>query len=123
MNPPTDRLIARPEKMAIVKFKSKAAADIVMFKNNAEDLFRVMGLELSGRGVIEPADLPALHAQLVAAINTEKMAQAEPVDETDLSAEEKAALSNQVSLGQRAYPLLQMMEAAMRKQVDVHWGF
>lgn len=110
--------------MGIVKFKSKAAGDIVMFKSNAEQIFRIMGVEPSERGVIEPKDLAHAHAQLVAAINTERMAKAEnPIDEDTLSAEEKVALKSHVSLEQRAYPLLKMLEEAKKKNVDVHWGF
>jgi len=110
--------------MGIVKFKSKAAADIVMFKTNADQLFRIMGIEAGERGVIEPKDLAHAHAQLVAAINSEKMANAgNEVDEDELSPEEKEALKNHVGLHQRAFPLLKMLEAAKAKNVDVHWGF
>lgn len=110
--------------MGIVKFKSKAAGDIVMFKSNAEQMFRIMGVEPSERGVIEPKDLAHVHAQLIAAINTERMARSEnPIDEDELSAEEKVALKSHVSLEQRAYPLLKMLEEAQKKNVDVHWGF
>jgi len=110
--------------MGIVKFKSKAAGDIVMFKSNAEQMFRIMGVEPSERGVIEPKDLAHAHAQLVAAINTERMAKAQnPIDEDTLSEEEKVALKSHVSLEQRAYPLLKMLEEAQKKNVDIHWGF
>ncbi len=110
--------------MGIVKFKSKAAGDIVMFKSNADQLFRIMGIEPSERGVIEPRDLNYAHAQLVAAVNAERMARAEnPINEDELSAEEKIALKNHVGLEQRAYPLLKMLEEAAKKEVDVHWGF
>jgi hypothetical protein len=52
------------------------------------------------------------------------MARAEnPIDEDELSAEEKIALKNHVGLEQRAYPLLKMLEEAGKKEVDVHWGF
>jgi hypothetical protein len=110
--------------MGIVKFKSKAAADIVMFKSNAEQLFRIMNLEASERGVIEASELSHAHAQLVAAINTERMSKVDyPIHEDQLSPEEKVALVNHISLEQRAYPLLKMLEEAQKKGVDVHWGF
>ncbi len=110
--------------MGIVKFKSKAAGDIVMFKENAEQLLRIMGIEPGERGVIQPVDLPHAHAQLVAAVNAERMAKSNnPIDEDELSEDEKIALKNHVSLHQRAYPLLKMLEAAQKKNVDVHWGF
>ena len=110
--------------MGIVKFKSKAAADIVMLKPHADKLFKIMGIETGERGVIEPANLAHAHAQLVAAINHERMARADQaVQEEDLSPEERLALRNHVPLEQRAYPLLKMLEEAKRKDVDVHWGF
>ena len=110
--------------MGIVKFKSKAAGDIIMFKSNAEQMFRIMGIEAGERGVIEPQDLSHAHAQLVAAVNAERMAKAEnPINEDELTAEEKIALKNHVGLEQRAYPLLKMLEEAQKKNVDVHWGF
>ena len=110
--------------MGIVKFKSKAAGDIVMFKTNADQIFKIIGIDSSERGVIEPQDLAHAHAQLVAAINTERMAKAEnPIDEDELDEDEKIALKNYVSLEQRSYTLLKMLEAAQKKNVDVHWGF
>jgi hypothetical protein len=111
--------------MSIVKFKSKAYTDIIMFKEHASRLFSIMGIETSERGVITPDQLTAAHAHLVAAINMEKMVRSDAplVDEDDLSAEERLALKNHVSLEQRAYPLLKMLEAATQKNVDVHWGF
>ena len=110
--------------MGIVKFKSKAAGDIVMFKTNADQIFKIIGIDSRERGVIEPQDLAHAHAQLVAAINTERMAKAEnPIDEDELDDEEKIALKNHVSLEQRAYTFLKMLEEAQKKNVDVHWGF
>lgn len=111
--------------MSIVKFKSKAAGDIVMYKEHADRLFKIMGIEGGERGVIETQNLGHAHAQIVAAVNMEKMARADkgPIDESELSPEELLAIRNHVSLEQRAYPLLKMLEAAQKKGCDVHWGF
>lgn len=111
--------------MGIVKFKSKAGADIVMLKPHAETLFKIMGIELKDQGVITPDNMPQTIANLIAAINHEKMAESDKpeVDETDLTAQEKAALRNHVSLEQRAYPLLKLLKAASEKSKDIHWGF
>ena len=111
--------------MSILKFKSKAAAEIVMLRPNAETLLKIIGTEAGERGVIEASDTSRAIAQLVAAINHERMGnEGKPeIDVTDLSPEERRALANHVSLEQRAYPLLKMLEAAHKKNVDVHWGF
>lgn len=111
--------------MGIIKFKSKAAAEIVMLRPHAETLLRIIGMEAGERGVIPPEDTAHAMASLIAAINQERMAKegvTEP-DPSDLSVEEKRLLANHVSLEQRAYPLLKMLEAAQKTKVDVHWGF
>lgn len=110
--------------MSLYKFKSKAAGDVIMLSAHAHQLFDAAGLELPERGVIEPKDMARVHANLVAAINMERMAKEPPEkDEADMTAQEKAALINQVSLEQRAYPFMKMLEAAQAKDKDIHWGF
>lgn len=111
--------------MGIVKFKSKAAADIVMLKPHAEKLFSIMGIPLEEQGVIQPAQLPNAIAPLQAAIDQEKSHKVNlpKLDETALSAEEKKLHADEVGLEQRAYPLLKMLEAANSENQDVHWGF
>lgn len=95
-----------------------------MLSENAHQLFKAAGRELPTQGVIEPKEMSQIHANLVAAINMEKMAQEAPEkDEADMSPEEKVAKANRVSLEQRAFPFLKMLEAAQKKQVDIHWGF
>lgn len=109
----------------LVKFKSKAAGDIVMYREHAGPLFQIMGLELNERGVIEADQMAQRVAPLKAAFEQAKQAQkTQPeLDTTDLDPEELRAIKNQVGLHQRAFPLLNMMEAAAAKGVDVHWGF
>lgn len=109
--------------MGIVKFRSKASAEIVMLKGHAEKLFSVMGLALESRGVVTAEQLPACIARLTAAMVEEKMAQeANPMSEDEEAALPKG-MAAPVSLQQRGYPLLKMMQDAARLQVDVHWGF
>ena len=111
--------------MSMIKFKSKAAADIVMLKPPAEKLLAIMGLTAGERGVIPTTALPSAQAQLTAAIEQERMAKTGQarVDESELNADEKRALVEAVSLEQRAYPLLRMIQVAQEQGQDVHWGF
>lgn len=111
--------------MSIVKFRSKAAAEIVMLGEHADMLLKIMGKERGERGVIQPQDLSEAHAKLVAAVNRDKMSRSHEheVDPHDLTPREREAHNNRVTLEQRAYPLLKMLEEADKTQVDVHWGF
>ncbi len=110
--------------MAVVKFRSKASAEIVMLQSHAEKLFAIMGLELSKQGVIPQDGLQGAIARLSAAILEEKMAQqsAPPLTEDEEAAQPKG-MAAPVNLQQRAYPLLKMMQDALQKGADVHWGF
>jgi hypothetical protein len=110
--------------MAVVKFHSKASAEIVMLQSHAEKLFSIMGLELAERGVITHEGLSGAIANLSAAVLQEKMAQAEmpPLTEDEEAAQPRG-MGAPVSLHQRAYPLLKMMQDALQKKADIHWGF
>lgn len=110
--------------MSVVKFRSKASAEIVMLKTHAEKLFGIMGLDLATQGVIPHDLLEGAFARLSAAVLEEKMAQesAPPMTEDEEAAQPKG-MAAPVSLQQRAYPLLRMMQEAMQKDADVHWGF
>ncbi len=109
--------------MGIVKFRSKASAEIVMLKAHADLLAKILNVDLQDRGVITTEHLPEAIAKLVAAIEQDKMAHSE----NPLTEDEEAALPKgmaaPVSLHQRAYPLLKMLQEAAAKDVDVHWGF
>ena len=110
--------------MGIVKFRSKAATEIVMLKSNAEALLKIVGRDLEERGVIEHQDLPEAIAKLQSAMIQEKMAEAEkpPLSEDEEAAQPKG-MGAAVNLNQRAYPLFRMMQVAHEQGVDVHWGF
>ena len=109
--------------MGIVKFRSKASAEIVMLKTHAEMLAKLLHIDVQERGVITSEHLPQAIATLMAAIEQDKMAHSEnPLTEDEEAAQPKG-MAAPVSLYQRAYPLLKMMQEAALKNVDVHWGF
>ncbi len=45
--------------MAIITFRSRAAGEIYMFRETAEEIFKVFGKPLGIRGVITPEEIPA----------------------------------------------------------------
>lgn len=106
--------------MALVVFRSKAAGEIFYLAENARRLFDIIGKEPGPRGVITAAQLPDAIAKLVAAVEEEKaQLQAAPAEEGEAAG---AAAQRAVTLGQRAYPLLEMLRAAQKRNVDVTWG-
>ncbi|MGE5339543.1 MAG: DUF1840 domain-containing protein [Gemmatimonadota bacterium] len=106
--------------MALVVFRSKASGEIFYLAENARRLFDIIGKAPGERGVITAAQLPDAIAKLTAAIDEEK-AQLKAAAQNE-DADERGGAQRAVTLGQRAYPLLEMLRAANKKSVDVTWG-
>jgi hypothetical protein len=106
--------------MALVVFRSKAAAEIFMFPETAARLLQIMSKTEGERGVIRADEVGDALNRLTAAVDQEKSelrAQREPDQRSDHG--ERAP---PITLGQRAFPLIEMLRAAQRKRVDVTWG-
>jgi hypothetical protein len=111
--------------MALVVFRSKAAAEIYMFAETAGRLLQIVGKTDSERGVIRAEEVGEALNRLTAAVEQEKTelrnerARREADDRTGDAHSERVL---PITLGQRAFPLIEMLRAAQRKQVDVTWG-
>jgi len=99
--------------MALLIFRSRAASQILMQSENAARLLEIIGKPLSERGVIGNAQIDDALARLEAALALEP---------AGAGADADAAQPAPVGLRQRAYPLMEMLRAARKRQVDVTWG-
>ena len=97
-------------------FRSRADADLIMMGPVGEQLLRIMGREPSPRGIIEAAALPAAVQAIEAAVAAERREHARD-DEPEEDLKEP-----RVALGQRAWPLLEMMKRAQAEKADIVWG-
>lgn len=110
--------------MSLVVFRSKAAGEIFMFAETARRIFDIIGKTDAPRGVITAEQVPEALARLQAAVDDEKAelkAAADQSEDADRRGDEVAA-ARAITLGQRAFPLLEMLRAAQKKRVDVTWG-
>lgn len=109
--------------MALVIFRSKAAADIIMFGENARRIFEIIGRPESPRGVITAEQVPDALQRLTAAVEQEKGQQsAAPGREGSEESATHGAQARGVTFSQRAFPLIEMLRAAQKKNADVTWG-
>ncbi len=112
--------------MALVVFRSKAAGEIFMFPETARRIFDIVGKAEAPRGVITADQVPDALARLTAAVDEEKAqlkAAADEAREADRrGATDEATAARAITLGQRAFPLLEMLRAAQKKKVEVTWG-
>lgn len=107
----------------LITFKSKAAAEVLMYEVHAKPLLDLLNKDLK-RGIITAAETGLAIARLEAEIAARRTPPAEnDQDDNDLdSAEKEHRARSQVSLATRAFPLLEMLRAAQRDQQDVMWG-
>jgi hypothetical protein len=101
----------------IVTFKTKAYANITMFGNVALRLLKLMGHSGSVPGAILADDVPAALQRLRAGVT----AQADEPAPSPGSSEDNEKTEPQVNLAQRAFPLIELLEAAARDHEDVRW--
>lgn len=106
----------------LVTFSTKVSADITMFGDVAVELLRLMGQTGVIPGALLGPDIPPVLDRLkqsIAAVGARPSGNPPPDpgarDDDDRSA------TPMVSLRQRAVPLIQLLEAAARKNADVTW--
>lgn len=110
----------------LVKFNSSKAGNMVMFAETARRLFEVMGKEGTARGVFTLEQLPDAIDRLRQAVAEEKAAgaTADSARAGEDGQEEAAAGVREpisVSLSQRAYPLIELMERTVREKGYLVW--
>ncbi len=102
----------------LIRFRSDAFADIIMFGDIAQRLLKMMGHSGTVPGAILADDVPAALDRLERAIEPEKEEAKQKVSE------EKPGNDNDdqsVSLAYRALPLIELLTAAAKKKRDVMW--
>lgn len=109
----------------IITFKSKAAADVIQFGEVAKRLLGIMGKDPeSATGIVTVEQLPDALARLHAAVAAERAELGKRARDRDQENEEdeRQGKPRAITLGQRALPLIELMEYALRDKVPVTWG-
>lgn len=111
----------------LITFKSKAAADIIMYKIHAQRLLDLLGKEID-RGIITSEETGKAIAAIEAAI---KDSQAHTLSDgvtNDIAAHPEPNSNHEhesvepVSFSARAFPLLEMLREANKQGCNVVWG-
>jgi len=112
----------------IVTFQSPASGDVIMFGDVAQRMMKLMGKDVTDKGIVTVEQLPEAIARLKAAIEEDKQQRAGLQDE-DLPQTEPAGSGGHaqssrpfVTLTQRAVPLLELLEWSLKKSKPVVWG-
>lgn len=122
-------VFAKERFVMLITFKSKAAADIIMYKEHAQRILDLLGKDIE-RGIIIHADTDKAIAIIEAAVaesqahpisqqvKDDVTAHPQPNEEGDHDHEHVGT----ITFSSRAYPLLQMLRAAHEDGYDVVWG-
>lgn len=112
----------------LVTFKSKAAAEVLMYEEHAKRILDLLGKDVK-RGIITSAEAPNAVATLEAEIAESRLhPTSEEVRRDVLAHHGEEGDDNEhepvefVSFATRAYPLLEMLRAARQDKQDVMWG-
>lgn len=103
----------------LYKFKSQAAAEVIMLQMNGDQMLTIIGKTPSSQGIITVAQIPAAVAALEAAVVVHEAAQARR--DQHISADEEVE-GDSVMLRQRAVPFLDLLRCSAQAGKDVVWG-
>jgi hypothetical protein len=108
----------------IYEFKCRATGSIIMTSVVAERILSIVGKSTGPKGIISVPELSGAIQSLERAVAEEKAsgigAPSEP--KSSQAKEEDLNVAHAVSLSQRAFPMIQMMKAALAAQKDITWG-
>lgn len=104
----------------LVKFISSTSGQIMMFAAVARQLLEILGKDCSARGVITTEQLPEAieRLRLTAAGTTSSTPEPESDDQRNEEQDDQAPA---VGLGQRAYPLIELLEWTRKEEGFVLW--
>jgi cyclopropane-fatty-acyl-phospholipid synthase len=110
----------------LFKFKSKVTGDLIMLEPNGRRVLQIIGKDPSVTGIILPAQMPAALAALETAVAAEEAArEAAKEAANNAKADEECvnpAVSDAVSLRQRALPFMELLKSSHKANVEIVWG-
>jgi hypothetical protein len=106
----------------IYKFKSKAAADLIMTAPVGDRVLTLIGKGPAAKGIIEAAELAAAIEALEKAVQAEAPRRANDDDDEAPASRGAAASADRVSLRQRIWPMVEMMKRAQAGNEPIVWG-
>lgn len=107
----------------LYQFKSRATGSVFMIQSVAEHVLAIIGKEPGQTGIVTVEQIPAAIAALRKAVEeSEARAQDTRESKGEGNSNEDDQDGVAVSLAQRAYPFIEMLEDAHRASKDVTWG-
>lgn len=106
----------------LYKFQCKKSADVLMLEDLTSRIFEIIDRPLEARGVFLVEQLPVAIQRLEAAVAEDEKLRKEMLEENSDNKEVSTPKVKYDRLGQRAYPFIQLLKAALANQEMVIWG-
>jgi len=104
----------------LYKFKSQAAAEVIMLQPDGETLLKIIGKEPGAQGIVTVQQVPAAVAALRQAIAARKQAASAPAEPKE--GDDHGSDDDAVTLERRAAPFIALLERSAAAGKDVVWG-
>jgi cyclopropane-fatty-acyl-phospholipid synthase len=114
-----NRQPSNKELIMLYKFKSQAAATVIMLEASGNQMLTLIGKGPSAQGIITVEQIPAAIAAIQAAVAAHETAQAQVRSGV---IEEDEVEGDGVMLSQRAAPFLDLLRLSAGAGKDVVWG-
>ncbi|MDP4535477.1 DUF1840 domain-containing protein [Alkalimonas collagenimarina] len=111
----------------LITFSCTATSDVTMFGDVAINILKIMGYDEKLPNAMSAKDVPQALAKLKAAIEIEKAQQSDEVepdkdiDQEQDENEETDDVEPAISLKHRSFPLIKLLNAAIRDECPVMW--
>ena len=108
----------------LYKFKSRAAADLILLEPQGRQILQIIGKTPGPTGIVPAAQIPAALAALEAAVAADEARlreAAQQAAQTDPNAPEDEPRDT-VRLRQRAAPFMDLLRRSLQEDCDVVWG-
>jgi Domain of unknown function (DUF1840) len=106
----------------LYKFQCKKSADVLMLEDLTSRIFEILNRPLEARGAFLVEQLPVAIQRLEAAIAEDEKLRKEMLEEKSDNKESSPPKVKHDRLGQRAFPFIQLLKAALANQEMVIWG-
>ncbi|HCH3497021.1 TPA: DUF1840 domain-containing protein [Vibrio parahaemolyticus] len=104
----------------LITFRCRSYANVTMFGDIALQMIKMMGHSGTVPGSISAQDVPDALSKLTSALSAKNAAEENRPTDVDVDEEEEQA-EPAVSLGRRAFPLIELLKSAIKEECEVMW--
>ncbi|TOL25669.1 hypothetical protein CGI04_00650 [Vibrio parahaemolyticus] len=104
----------------LIIFRCRSYANVTMFGDIALEMIKMMGHSGTVPGSISAQDVPDALSKLTSALSAKNAAEENLPTDVDVD-EKEEQVEPAVSLGRRAFPLIELLKSAIKEECEVMW--